>query len=104
MTLMTSLASLTSLTWIKSALPAAVLACGLAAGLLSPGSAPAGAQPAPPPAPVQGEQPPRWAPPKPAESWAGQPVVWNSAWGGRWGVWINGGFISLTSNPVTGGG
>ena len=34
----------------------------------------------------------------------GQPVVWNSGWGGRWGVWINGGFIPLTSNPVTNGG
>jgi hypothetical protein len=31
-------------------------------------------------------------------------VVWNSGWGGRWGVWINGGFITLSSNPVTGGG
>jgi hypothetical protein len=30
--------------------------------------------------------------------------VWYSGWGGRWGVWINGSFISLTSNPVTGGG
>lgn len=87
----------------KTMLPAAVIAGGLAIGILSSGCAPATAQPAPPP-PVQGEQPPPWAPPKPAEFWNGQPVVWNSAWGGRWGAWINGGFISLTSNPVTGGG
>lgn len=88
----------------KTTLAAMMLACGLAGGLLGSGSAPAVAQPAPPPAPVQGEQPPPWAPPKPAEFWNGQPVVWNSSWGGRWGVWINGGFIILTSNPVTGGG
>ncbi len=91
------------MTWIKSTLSAAVMTGGLAAGMLGLGAALAGAQPAPPP-PVLGEVPPAWAPPKPAEVWIGQPVVWNSAWGGRWGVWINGGWISLTSNPVTGGG
>jgi hypothetical protein len=48
--------------------------------------------------------PPNWAPPKPAEFWSGQPVVWFSGWGGRWGVWINGSFMPLTSNPVTNGG
>ena len=89
---------------IKNTLSAAVVAGGLAAGMLLSSGVPASAQPAPPPAPVQGEQPPAWAPPKPAEFWNGQPVVWNSAWGGRWGVWINGGFITLTSNPVTNGG
>jgi len=31
-------------------------------------------------------------------------VVWTSGWGGRWGVWINDAFITLTSNPVTNGG
>ncbi len=31
-------------------------------------------------------------------------VVWYSGWGGRWGVWINGGFIPLSSNINTGGG
>jgi len=92
------------MTLIKTTLSAAVVAGGLVAGMLGSGSALASAQPPPPPAPVQGEQPPAWAPPKPAEFWAGQPVVWYSAWGGRWGVWINGGFITLTSNPVTGGG
>lgn len=80
---------------------ALAVATGLAAGVL--GIAPASAQP-PPPAPGQGEPPPAWAPPKPAQSWDGQPVVWTSAWGGRWGVWINGSFITLSSNPVTGGG
>jgi hypothetical protein len=90
---------------IKTALPAVVVAGGLAAAVLGLGGSPASAQPAPPPpAPVQGEQPPTWAPRKPAEVWNGHPVVWYSGWGGRWGVWINGGFIPLTSNPVTGGG
>lgn len=90
------------MTSIKSAVWAAVAACGMAAAILLSGMA--SAQPPPPPPPVQGEQPPAWAPPKPAQQWNGHTVVWNSAWGGRWGVWINGGFISLTSNPVTGGG
>jgi hypothetical protein len=84
-----------------------VVACAVAAGALGVGAATAAAQPAPPPPPPPapvGEVPPAWAPPKPAENWAGQPVVWNSGWGGRWGVWINGGFITLSSNPVTNGG
>ncbi len=89
----------------KATLPGVVLAGGIAAALMGLGAAPAAAQPAPPPPPpMQGEQPPNWAPPKPAEVWNGHPVVWHSGWGGRWGVWINGGFIPLTSNPVTGGG
>lgn len=92
------------MTSIKTTLSVAAVACGLAAGLWG-AAAVAGARPAPPPPPpVLGEVPPAWAPPKPAEVWIGQPVVWNSGWGGRWGVWINGGWISLTSNPVTGGG
>lgn len=91
------------MTSIKTALSAAALAGGLAAGILS-GSAQALAQPAPPPAPVLGEVPPAWAPPKPAEMFIGQPVVWFSGWGGRWGVWVNGAFMPLTSNPVTNGG
>jgi len=85
-----------------SALTAAV-AVALAAGILAAGGTPAAAQP-PPPAPGLGEPVPAWAPPKPAEFWNGEPVVWTSAWGGRWGVWKNGGFLVLTSNPVTGGG
>jgi hypothetical protein len=89
---------------INTTLPAVVVAAGLAAGILGLGTALASAEPAPPPAPVQGEEPPAWAPPKPAEFWDGQPVVWTSGWGGRWGVWINDGFITLTSNPFTGGG
>ena len=92
------------MTLTKTAL-SAVAAAALTTGFLLGGAVSASAQPAPPPPPpVLGEQPPHWAPPKPAEVWIGQPVVWNSAWGGRWGVWINGGWISLTSNPVTGGG
>ncbi|MBO0679916.1 hypothetical protein JRC04_20805 [Mycolicibacterium sp. S2-37] len=85
---------------------ALVVACGVVAASLGFGAASAGAQPPPPPPPppVLGEVPPAWAPPKPAEKWAGQPVVWSSGWGGRWGVWINGGFITLSSNPVTNGG
>ncbi len=92
------------MTLLKTALAAVGIACGLTAGLLDSGSTPASAQPAPPPAPVLGEVPPAWAPPKPAPVWNGQPVVWFSGWGGRWGVWLNGGFMPLTSNPVTNGG
>ena len=88
------------MTFISRALSALVISGGLALGF---GAAPAVADPPPPP-PALGEQPPAWAPPKPAEVWDGQPVVWTSMWGGRWGVWINGGFITLTSNPVTNGG
>jgi hypothetical protein len=91
------------MTLIKTPLAATAVALGLAAGLLGSGAS-ASAQPSPPPAPVQGEVPPAWAPPKPADFWSGQPVVWFSGWGGRWGVWLNGGFMPLTSNPVTNGG
>jgi len=88
------------MTVISRTLSALVIAGGLALGF---GAGAAGADPAPPP-PALGEQPPTWAPPKPAEVWDGRPVVWTSMWGGRWGVWINDGFITLTSNPVTNGG
>jgi hypothetical protein len=88
---------------IKSALSGVVVAGGLTAAILGLGSSVAAAQPLPPD-PAVGEEVPAWAPPKPAENWAGEPVVWTSAWGGRWGVWINGGFITLSSNPVTNGG
>jgi hypothetical protein len=87
-------------------------ALALAGGLVAIGTAQAQPVPPPPPplpaesdgAPVRGEVPPNWAPPKPAEVWNGEPVVWFHGWGGRWGVWKNGAFIPLTSNPVTGGG
>jgi hypothetical protein len=93
------------MTFFETALPAVIVAGGLVAATLGLGAAVSSAEPPPPPPPpVQGEVPPAWAPPKPAEVWNGQPVVWNSGWGGRWGVWINGGFITLSSNPVTGGG
>jgi hypothetical protein len=94
------------MTLIKTALPTIAVAGGLTAAIVGLGGAALASAdpPPPPPAPVQGEEPPAWAPRKPAEVWNGYPVVWNSGWGGRWGVWINGGFITLSSNPVTGGG
>ncbi|KUI03986.1 hypothetical protein [Mycobacterium sp. IS-3022] len=110
------------MSFLKTALPAVAVAGGLAAGVLALG-APASAQPPPPPppappalaaeapqpgaprpAPVLGEPVPPWAPKKPAEFWLGEPVVWFSGWGGRWGVWKNGAFIHLSKNVVTGGG
>lgn len=92
------------MTSIKITVAAIAVAGGLTGGAIGLGTPVATADPAPPPAPVQGEEVPAWAPRKPAEVWNGQPVVWFSGWGGRWGVWINGGFIPLSSNPVTGGG
>ena len=93
------------MTFIKTTLSAVAVAGGITASILGLGAAMASAQPAPPPPPpVLGEPVPNWAPKKPAEMWNNQPIVWTSAWGGRWGVWINGGFIPLTSNVVTGGG
>lgn len=89
----------------RSALAAVAVAGGLAAAVLGAGAA--SADPPPPPNPpwaAVGEPVPNWAPRKPAEFWNGQPVVWTSGWGGRWGVWINGGFITLSSNPVSNGG
>jgi hypothetical protein len=84
---------------IKTALTAVgALAVGLAIGI-----APASADP-PPPDQNVGEPVPDWAPGKPAQVWAGHPVVWTHMWGGRWGVWINDNFITLSSNPVTNGG
>jgi hypothetical protein len=88
------------MTIFRSVLAATALAGGLLIGV---GSAVGSAQPAPPP-PALGEPVPAWAPKKPADMWLGQPVVWNSGWGGRWGVWINGAFMILSSNPVTNGG
>ena len=94
------------MTLIKTALAAIAVASGLTAAIVGLGGAALASAdpPPPPPAPVQGEEPPAWAPPKPTEVWNGHPVVWSAGWGGRWGVWINGGFITLSSNPVTGGG
>jgi hypothetical protein len=89
------------MTLIKTTLSAIAVAGGLAAAIL--GATPASADPPPPP-PALGEIPPPNAPPKTAESWDGEPVVWTSMWGGRWGVWKNGSFITLSSNINTGGG
>ncbi|MDT5011271.1 MAG: hypothetical protein QOH57_2888 [Mycobacterium sp.] len=91
------------MSFFKTALPAAVIAGGLTAALLGVGAEVASADPPPPP-PPQGEVPPPNAPPKPDERWDGQPIVWTSGWGGRWGVYINGQFITLSSNINTGGG
>lgn len=88
---------------MNTTLAVAVVSGGLLAGALGLGTASAIADPPPPPPPI-GEVPPPWAPGKPAEYWIGQPVVWTSMWGGRWGVWINGAFITLSSNPFTNGG
>jgi hypothetical protein len=93
------------MTWIKTTLPA-VVAGALTAAALGLGAAVASAEPPPPPPPAAplGEVPPPNAPPKTAEFWDGEPVVWTSMWGGRWGVWKNDMFITLSSNINTGGG
>ncbi|WP_205844255.1 hypothetical protein [Mycolicibacterium sp. GF69] len=102
---------------LKTAIPVVAVAAGLTAGVVGLG-APASAQPPPPPPapalpaespgpaprPMLGDPVPPNAPPKPAEFWLGEPVVWFSGWGGRWGVWKNGAFIHLSKNIVTGGG
>ena len=88
---------------VKTTLPTIAVAGGLAAAILGLGVGPASADP-PPPSQDQGEIAPNWAPRKPVEMWAGHPVVWTHMWGGRWGVWINDEFITLSSNPVTNGG
>ncbi|MEZ0049986.1 hypothetical protein ABIA30_000976 [Mycobacterium sp. MAA66] len=88
---------------VKTTLPKLAIAGGLAAAILGFAAGPASADPPPPP-PAAGDIPPDWAPRKPAETWEGQPVVWTTGWGGRWGVWINDGFIPLSSNPVSSGG
>jgi hypothetical protein len=91
------------MTMIKTTLSALAVAGGLTAAVL--GAAPASADPPPPPpAPVLGEVPPPNAPKKTADFWLNEPVVWTSMWGGRWGVWKNGSFITLSSNINTGGG
>ena len=93
------------MTLIKTTLSAVAIAGGLTAAILGLGSIVASAEPPPPaPAEAQGELPPPNAPPKPVEFWDGEPVVWTSGWGGRWGVWKNGQFITLSSNINTGGG
>ncbi|MGH3645546.1 MAG: hypothetical protein ACRDUX_41780 [Mycobacterium sp.] len=92
------------MTLIKTTLSTVAVAGGLAAAILGLGAASAIADPVPPPAPVMGEIPPPNAPPKPAEFWNGEPVIWISGWGGRWGIWKNGYFITLSSNINTGGG
>ncbi|WP_198951903.1 hypothetical protein [Mycobacterium sp. AT1] len=91
------------MTSMKTTLSALAVTAGLASAALGLGTAVAIADP-PPPVPAQGEVPPPNAPRKTAEFWNGEPVVWTSMWGGRWGVWKNGQFITLSSNINTGGG
>ncbi|KAA0094785.1 hypothetical protein CIW49_24930 [Mycolicibacterium sp. P1-18] len=88
---------------LKNTLSAVAVAAGLATAALGVGAAVAIADPPPPDMSV-GEVPPPNAPPKTAEFWDGEPVVWTHMWGGRWGVWKNGQFITLSSNINTGGG
>lgn len=88
---------------IKTTLAAFAVASGLTAAALGIGAGASIAQP-PPINPALGEVPPPNAPPKPAEFWLGEPVVWTSGWGGRWGVWKNGQILLLSSNINTGGG
>ena len=105
------------MTLIKSTLSAVALAGALTVGALGGGLAnaepstqppplPSEGQGGPAPAPLElvGEPPAPNAPRKPAEVWNNRPVVWTSMWGGRWGVWINGAFMPLTSNVNTNGG
>ncbi|MDX1891108.1 hypothetical protein [Mycolicibacterium sp. 050158] len=91
------------MTLIKTTLSAVAVAAGLSAAALGLGTTAALADPPPPP-PAQGEIPPPNAPRKTAEFWDGEPVVWTSMWGGRWGIWKNGQFLTLSSNINTGGG
>ena len=93
------------MTFARTRLAAIAVGGGLAAAVLGAGPASADPPPAPnPPWAAVGDPVPSWAPPKPAEYWQGQPVVWTSGWGGRWCVWLNGQVITLSSNPVTNGG
>ena len=93
------------MTFARARLAAIAVGGGLAAAVLGAGPASADPPPAPnPPWAAVGDPVPSWAPPKPAEYWQGQPVVWTSGWGGRWCVWLNGQIITLSSNPVTNGG
>jgi hypothetical protein len=94
------------MTSIKTTLAAVAFAGGFAVAGLGLSGLASAEPPPPPPAPAefQGEIPPPNAPPKTADFWDGEPVVWTSMWGGRWGVWKNGQFITLSSNINTGGG
>lgn len=88
------------MTLFKTTLSAVAVAGGLAAAILGMGATVASADPVP----GQSEVPPPNAPRKTADFWDGEPVVWTSMWGGRWGIWKNGMFLTLSSNINTGGG
>ena len=90
----------------RRAMSAFALAGSMATGVLG-FATPASADPPPAPNPpwaAVGDPVPPNAPPKPAEFWLGEPVVWTTGWGGRWCVWKNGQIITLSSNIVTNGG
>jgi hypothetical protein len=86
---------------IKTALAATAVAGGLTAGALGFSAAASADPPPPPPLPAEqdpGPPPPAWAPPKPLQPlWSpNTPVVWDPGWGGKWGMWVNGQFLTLT--------
>jgi hypothetical protein len=90
---------------LRKAVPVLAIAGGFAAGILGIGVASADPPPSPnPPWAAVGDPVPPNAPPKPAEFWLGEPVVWTTGWGGRWCVWKNGQILTLSSNINTGGG
>lgn len=101
---MTSIKSTLSVVAIAGALTAGALGVANAEPTPVPPPLPAEGQAAPAPLELVGEPPAPNAPRKPAEVWNNKPVVWTSMWGGRWGVWINGMFMPLTSNVNTNGG
>jgi hypothetical protein len=82
---------------IKATAATAAIVGGLIAGAVAL-DATANADPPPPlPAEASSDPPPAWAPAQPPQPvWApGHPVVWDQGWG-RWGIWINGSFLTLS--------
>ena len=81
---------------IKNTVAVAAVVAGIAGTALGAGIA--SAEPPPPLPPTSSYDAPPWAPKKPPPPfWAkGNPVVWDTGWGGRWGVWMGDGFLTLT--------
>lgn len=84
----------------KAVLASVAIAGGLTAATLGFSGAASADPPPPPPLPAEqdpGPPPPDWGGPKPLQPvWApNTPVVWSWPWG-RWGMWINGQFLTLT--------
>ena len=85
----------------KAALASVAIAGGLTAAAMGFSGVASADPPPPPPLPAEqapGPPPPDWAPPKPLQPlWSpNTPVVWDPGWGGKWGMWINGQFLTLT--------